>query len=181
MRKVILVNNCNCSAAIFNRLSPLPSSRVRLQVQLREWIFPMSAFCICFCCTSHLWNVRLLWSCPLTWTKTTKNTGLSKGKTSLLLLWSLLCTCLCGENQCYNFVEKLCDKIGDELGDQFNESPIIVTNIMIKFVRILVKWIGWKRCHKIWGKNWWNIWCLILWTNSVTNYVTKRSPNWVTI
>ena len=126
----------------FNRLSPLPSSRVRLQLQLREWIFPMSAFCMCFCCTSHLWNVRLLWSCPLTWTKTTKNTGLSKGKTSLLLLWSLLCTCLCGENQCYNFVEKLCDKIGDELGDQFNESPIIVTNIMIKFVRILVKWMN---------------------------------------
>ena len=84
----------------FNRLSPLSSSRVRLQLQLRESIFPMSAFCICFCCTSHLWNVRLLWSCPLTWTKTTKNTGLSKGKTSLLLLWSLLCTCLCGENQC---------------------------------------------------------------------------------
>ena len=102
----------------------------------------MSAFCICFCCTSHLWNVRLLWSCPLTWTKTFKNTGLSKGKTSLLLLWSLLCTCLCGENQCYNFVEKFCDKIIDELGDQFNESPIIVTNIMIKFVRILVKRIG---------------------------------------
>ena len=39
----------------------------------------------------------------------------------------------------FNFVEKLCDKIGDELGDQFIESPIIVTDIMIKFVKILVK------------------------------------------
>ena len=38
----------------FHRLSPLPSSRVRLQLQLREWIFPMSAFCICFCWPKHL-------------------------------------------------------------------------------------------------------------------------------
>ena len=162
-RKVILVINCNCSAAIFQQVITTTFFKSQTATATPGMDF------------SH---VRILHLFLLT--KTFKNTGLSKGKTSLLLLWSLLCTCLCGENQCYNFVEK-CDKIGDELCDQFIESPIIVTNIMIKFVRILVKWIGWKRCHKICGKNWWNIWCLILWTNSVTNYVTKRSPNWVTI
>ena len=54
-------------------------------------------------------------------------------------LGSLRCTCLFGENHCYNFVEQFGDKISDDLGDQFNESPIIVTNIVIKFVNILVK------------------------------------------
>ena len=38
-----------------------------------------------------------------------------------------------------NFVDKFGDKIYDELGDQFNESLIIVTNIVIRFVRIFVK------------------------------------------
>ena len=36
---------------------------------------------------------------------------------------------LFGENHYYYIGEKLDDKFDDELGDQFNESPIIVTNI----------------------------------------------------
>ena len=146
MRKVIFVINCNCSPAIFQQVITTPFFKNQTATATPGMDF------------SHV-RILHLFLLPFNLDQNNKKhcTGLSKGKTSLLLLWSLLCTCLCGENQCYNFVEK-CDKIGDELCDQFIESPIIVTNIMIKFVRILVKWKGWKKCHKIWGKNWWIIW-----------------------
>ena len=49
---------------------------------------------------------------------------------------------LFGENHYYYNGEKLDDKFDDELGDQFNESPIIVTNIVIKRLRNFAKLIG---------------------------------------
>ena len=64
----------------------------------------------------------------------------------------------CQKTEFRNFVDTFCYKINDELGDQFNESLIIVTNIVIRFVRIFVKWIKEKKNHEIWGKNWWNNW-----------------------
>ena len=45
----------------------------------------------------------------------------------------------CQKTEFRNFVDKFGDKIYDELGNQFNESLIIVTNIVIRFVRIFVK------------------------------------------
>ena len=45
----------------------------------------------------------------------------------------------CQKTEFCNFVDKFGDKIYDELGNQFNESLIIVTNIVIRFVRIFVK------------------------------------------
>ena len=45
----------------------------------------------------------------------------------------------CQKTEFRNFVDKIGHKIYDELGNQFNESLIIVTNIVIRFVRIFVK------------------------------------------
>ena len=45
----------------------------------------------------------------------------------------------CQNTEFRNFVDKFGDKIYDELGNQFNESLIIVTNIVIRFVRIFMK------------------------------------------
>ena len=41
----------------------------------------------------------------------------------------------CQKTEFRNFVDKFGDKIYDELGNQFNESLIIVTNIVIRVVR----------------------------------------------
>ena len=45
----------------------------------------------------------------------------------------------CQKTEFRNFVDKFGYKIYDELGEQFNESLVIVTNIVIKFVRTFVK------------------------------------------
>ena len=54
----------------------------------------------------------------------------------------------CQKTEFRNFVDKFGDKIYDELGDQFNESLIIVTNIVIKYVRTFVKWLKQKKITK---------------------------------
>ena len=64
--------------------------------------FVTSSCCICVSYPSHLWNVRLLWSCCLTWSKTTQQTHwfVKRKNIPTFLLRSLRCTCLCGENHC---------------------------------------------------------------------------------
>ena len=58
----------------------------------------------------------------------------------------------CQKTEFRNFVDKIGHKIYDELGNQFNESLIIVTNIVIRFVRIFVIWIKEKKKSGNMGK-----------------------------
>ena len=55
----------------------------------------------------------------------------------------------CQKTEFRNFVDKFGYKIYDELGDQFNESLIIVTNIVIQFVRTFVKWLKQKKSQNM--------------------------------